>query len=231
MIRALLLDFNGVVIDDELLQMNAYKELVKEDEIDLTEEKYFACMGMNDEVFLKTIYEREGKVLDDAKLPEMIEAKTAKWQEQIDSEIPLFDGVEDFIKRMENDFVLGLVSMARRKEIEYVLEKTGLRGAFSAVVTAEDVTTVKPDPACYREGFRLVDLAKTAAGSSPLTRKECVVIEDSPQGIMAGKAIRLKTLGVTNSVDAEKLREAGADVVTKTLKDWFPNSFREVFAS
>nr|MBA4183192.1 HAD hydrolase-like protein [Acidobacteriota bacterium] len=58
---------------------------------------------------------------------------------------------------------------------------------------------------------------------------DCLVIEDSPQGIMAGKKAGLKTLGVTNTVSADELREAGADWVTKNLDDWMPDSIRRVF--
>jgi beta-phosphoglucomutase len=229
MIKAILFDFNGVIIDDERIQMDAYRDVFESEGIDLTEEKYFACLGMNDSVFINTIFEREGKPCDPEKVPGFIEAKTEKWRETIDREMPLFDGMEDFIKRLANDFTLGLVSMARRSEIEYVLEKTGLAGSFSSVVSAEDIGSVKPDPECYREGFKRVDLVRTSQGRSPLTRRECVVIEDSPPGIIAGKLNRLQTLGVTNTVSAEELRKAGADAVTDRLTDWFPDSFRGVF--
>lgn len=229
MIKALLLDFNGVIIDDEPVQLKAYQEVLKEEGIDLTEEGYYACMGMNDAVFLKTIYERAGKTIDTGKIPELVEAKTTKWRENIDKEVPLFEGMEDFIKRMANDFTLGLVSMARRSEIDHVLDKTGLRDSFSVIISAEDVSTTKPDPECYREGFKLVDNIRTSQGKSPMTRQQCVVIEDATQGIIAAKLNRLKTLGVTSSVSAEKLREAGADAVTDKLTDWFPASFNGVF--
>jgi beta-phosphoglucomutase-like phosphatase (HAD superfamily) len=58
---------------------------------------------------------------------------------------------------------------------------------------------------------------------------ECLVIEDSPPGIVSAKSARLKTLGVTNTVSAEALREAGADSVSKNLADWMPGSVRRVF--
>lgn len=229
MIKAILFDFNGVIIDDELIQMNAYKEVLLDDGIDLTEEKYFNCLGMNDQHFLKTIYMNEGKTVEDGKLPALIDAKTSKWREKIENEIPIYEGMEDFLKRLENDFTLGLVSMARRPEIDFVLEKTGLGSCFSAIVSAEDVLTVKPSPECYREGFRRIDLVRTSQGKSPITRKQCVVIEDTPPGIASGKLNRLKTLGVTNTVSAEELRKAGADAVTDRLTEWYPDSFRGVF--
>lgn len=229
MIKALLLDFNGVVIDDEPIQMEAYGEILVDEGIELTEEKYLACLGMNDAVFLKTIYERENKTVSDDRLSELIDAKTAKWKENIEKNTPLFDGVGDFIRRMANDFTLGLVSMARRVEIDHVLEKTGLKDSFAIVVSAECVSTVKPDPECYREGFRLVDFYRTSLGKAPLTHRQCVVIEDSPPGISAGRSAGLMALGVTNTVDDKQLRAAGAQAVTDSLKDWSPDSFRRVF--
>lgn len=229
MIKAILLDFNGVIIDDEPIQMRAYRDILVDEGIDLTEEKYLACLGMNDTVFLSTIFERDGKTVSEERLVELIDAKTAKWKENIANETPIFEGVADFIKRMANNFALGVVSMARRVEIDHVLEKTGLMDSFSIVVSAEDVSTVKPDPECYREGFRLVDFSRTLNGKAPLTHKQCVVIEDSPPGILAGKKAGLMALGVTDTVDAKMLRAAGADAVTNSLEDWSPDSFRRVF--
>lgn len=229
MIKALLMDFNGVIIDDERIQMNAYREVFGGEGVDLSEEDYFSRLGMNDEVFVTDVFADKGRELDPEKVSEMIGAKTDRWRDAVDREIPLFDGVEDFIRRMRNEFTLGLVSMARRSEIDHILGQTGLAECFSSIVSAEDISSVKPDPECYREGFRQVDLVRTSDGRSPLTRRQCVVIEDSPQGIVAGKLNRLKTLGVTNTVRAGKLRKAGADAVTDQLRDWYPDSFRGVF--
>jgi len=143
--------------------------------------------------------------------------------------MPLFGGVEDFIRKMEKDFALGIVSMARREEIEYVLGKVGLRGSFSAIVSADEIENCKPDPECYRKGFNLIDAARMQAGSNPIVHTDCLVIEDSPAGIVAGKQAGLKTLGITNTVSARELREAGADAVSKNLDDWMPDSMRRVF--
>ncbi len=87
----------------------------------------------------------------------------------------------------------------------------------------------KPDAECYLKGFNLVDAARTTRGGNPIVHGDCLVIEDAPQGIEAGKRAGLKTLGVTNTVSAEDLRAAGADAVTKNLDDWTPESIRLVF--
>ncbi len=229
MIKAILLDFNGVIIDDEPLQMQAYQEILKDDGIDLTEEEYYSSMGMDDKTFIETAYRRAEKEISAERIREINDVKTAKWRGIIDEEIPLFGGVENFVKKMDKEFALGIVSMARREEIEYVLEKTGMRESFSVIISAEDITNCKPNHECYHKGFNLIDAWRTEAGSNPIVHGDCLVIEDSPQGIMAGKKAGLKTLGVTNTVSADELRRAGADWVTKNLDDWMPDSIRRVF--
>jgi len=229
MIKAILMDFNGIIINDEPLQMQAYKEILQGEDINLTEEEYYSSLGMDDKTFVEAVYKRAGKEILPEKGIEITNAKTAKWREMIDAELPLFGDVENFVRKMEKDFAVGIVSMARREEIEYILEKIGLRDCFSIIVSSEDVSNCKPNPECYRKGFGLIDAVRTRRGGNPIVHEDCLVIEDSPQGIRAGKSAGLKTLGITNTVSADKLREAGADAVSKSLADWMPDSIRRVF--
>jgi len=229
MIKAILMDFNGVIINDEPLQMKAYQEILKNEGIELTEEDYYQSLGMDDATFVENAYRRAEKKPETNKVLEITQAKTNRWREMIADELPLFAGVENFIRKMEKDFALGVVSMARREEIELVLEKANLADCFSIIVSAEDVTACKPDPQCYTMGFNLIDAVRMRRGSNPMVHGDCLVIEDSPPGITAGKRAGLKTLGVTNTVDAKQLREAGADSVTKNIDDWMPDSVRGVF--
>lgn len=209
--------------------MKAYQEILAKEGIALSEDHYYASMGMDDRTFLDAHYKRAEKDLTTEKIQEILESKTVKWRELVDKEIPLFPDVENFVRKMEKDFALGIVSMARREEIEYVLERVDLRDCFSIIISAEDVSVCKPDPECYHTGFNLIDAARIRRGSNPIVHGDCLVIEDAPQGIVAGKSAGLKTLGITNTVSADKLREAGADAVSKSLADWMPDSIRRVF--
>lgn len=229
MIKAILMDFNGIIIDDEPLHMRAYQEILKAEGIDLTEEDYYASLGMSDAAFIDAAHGRARREVSDINRQKIIDAKTAKWRTMVEKEIPLFEGAENFVRKMAKDFALGIVSMARREEIEYVLERANLRDCFTILVTAEDVSTHKPNPECYRKGFQMLDAARAKGGHNPMNQNECLVIEDAPQGIRAGRGAGLKTLGITNTVDAAKLRAAGADAVSKSLSDWMPDSIRRVF--
>lgn len=224
------MDFNGVIINDEPIQMQAYKEILKGEGIDLTEEDYYASMGMNDKIFVENAYKRANKTADANKVLEITQAKTQRWREAVTGELPIFDGVENFIKKMvKGDIALGIVSMAKREEIEYVLERAGLLGNFTTIISAEDCENCKPDPEVFYKGFNSLDALRTANGRNPIVHGECVVIEDSAAGVIGAKRAGMKTLAVTNTVSENVLREAGADVVSKNLDDWMPDSFQLVF--
>ncbi len=230
MIKAILMDFNGVIIDDEPIQHAAYREILREDGFDISDEDYYSRLGMDDRTFITSILEAAGKPANIDKVLEVTRGKTEKWRAIVEETMPIFPGLEDFVRKMSNELSLGIVSMARREEIDFVLEKTGLAPCFSVVISADDVTACKPDPQCYREGFRQLDLYRTSNWKLPMTRSECIVIEDSPPGVQAARAAGLPVLGVSNTVSADALRKAGAGSVTNRLSEWMPESVRRVFA-
>lgn len=229
MIKAIFFDFNGVIIDDEPLHEKSFREILKAENVALTAEDYRASFGMDDRSFVKAAYQRAGQNIDDETISGISERKSALYQSYIADQIPTFDGIIDFIKRVSVEFPLGIVSMSRRAEIETVLKRLGISENFSLIVSADEVNVCKPDPLCYRTAFRLMDELRTARGSNPMAQSDCLVIEDAPPGVRAGKAAGMKVLGVTNTVSAQELRQAGADSVTKSLADWFPDTIRLVF--
>ncbi len=160
----------------------------------------------------------------------LISRETATWRAVVDREMPLFGGLENFIKKCEKRFALAIVSMANRAEIEYVLERTALADNFTAIISAEDVSACKPSPECFLKGFQKLDAARIAQGHYPLIHNECLVIEDSPQGVQAAKLAGMKALAVTNTFDEKTMRAAGADSVTKNLDDWMPESIAQIFS-
>ena len=229
MIQAVFFDFNGVIVDDEPLQMKVYQEVLGREGLAVTEEDYYGSLGMDDRAFVRAAYERAGGELADEVLARVIEAKTAAHRKLLEGELPLFPGVVTFIKALKRHYSLGLVSMARRTEIDHVLERAALHGYFDAVISAEDVTACKPDPACYRAGLEALNRRRGEAHVIPLRPDECLVIEDSPPGIQSARAAGMHTLGVTNTVPEKALREAGADCVTRSLADWTPDAVHHVF--
>ena len=228
MIRAIFFDFNGVIIDDETIQMKAYQEVLSGHEIAVTEELYFGALGMDDRTFVRSMFEHAKKPLSDPLLEELLGAKTDLHRQMIE-ELPLFPGVLTFLKAASREFQLGLVSMANLTEVSYVFQRANLTPLFSVIVTAEDASVCKPAPDCYLTGLLKLNELRQQERELPLLASECLAIEDSPPGIQSARAAGMRTLGVTNTVSDTALREAGADVVTKSLADWNVDAVKLVF--
>ena len=229
MIQAILFDFNGVVINDEPLQFKAYQEVLHAEGVTHTEKDYYGSLGMDDTTFVSTAFARAGVAVTDERMRAVIERKAVLHRELLSGELPLFPGVVTFLKALARSFPLGVVSMARRAEIDYVLERAALARVFSVIVSAEDAHTCKPDPCCYNRALEMLNEKRSATGTPPLQPGECLVFEDSPPGIEAARVARMRTVGVTNTVSEKELRAAGAEVVTASLADWTPDAVRLIF--
>jgi beta-phosphoglucomutase len=229
MIQAIFFDFNGVIIDDEPLQLTAYQEVLAGQGINLTEEQYYESMGMDDKAFLRAAFKRGQKELSAETMQQSIERKSEIHRRLIEAELPLFPGVVTFLKATSRRYQPGLVSMARRIEIEYVLERARPFSLFKVIVSAEEVTHCKPDPECYQLAFAKLNTRRCEERQLPLLPAECLVIEDAAQGIAAGRAAGMRTMGVTNTVAETQLRAAGAEIVTGSLADWTVDAVELVF--
>jgi beta-phosphoglucomutase len=229
MIKAIFFDFNGVIIDDERLQMAAYQQVLKAYDIELTEAQYFQALGMDDRSFVRTALERVGKLTAETAAA-VLQAKTTVHRKMIEDELPLFPGVVTFVRDCARHFSLGLVSMAGRNEINYVFDRARLGARFAVIVSADDVEVCKPDPACYRRGLAKLNEQRRRMRLLPLLPSECLAVEDSPPGIQSGKAAGMRSLAVTNTVSETALRSVGAEVVTASLADWNADAVRHVFS-
>jgi|SRR5687768_8712041 phosphoglycolate phosphatase/beta-phosphoglucomutase len=231
MIKAIFFDFNGVIIDDETIQMKAYQEVLRGHQIELTEEWYFDALGMDDRTFVCAMFERAKKPLNNETLESVLNAKTDAHRNAIEDQLPLFPGVLTFLKATSRHFSIGLVSMANKMEVGYVFQRANLTPLFSVIVTAEDASVCKPDPMCYSTGLAKLNEKRQRERLLPLLPAECLAIEDSPPGIQAARAAGMRTLGVTNTVSEEALRSVGADVVTASLADWTVDAVKLVYSA
>lgn len=225
MIHAIFFDFNGVIINDERIHLKAYREILTAESVDLTDEDYFASLGMDDVAFVRAAYARANKSLTDEKTREVIEREHARHRELIKEDLPVPNGVVDFIKAAARRYDLAIVSMAERSEIDHVLNLAGIAECFSVIVSAEPGLKHKPAPDCYQKALELTNYRKLA-----LLPRECLVIEDAPPGIQAARAAQMRTIGVTTTVAESALRNAGADVVTPNLGDWSLAAIHHLFA-
>lgn len=228
-VQAILFDFNGVIINDERIHLKAYREILTSEGVELSDADYFASLGMDDVAFVRAAFSRVGKPLTDELMRGVIEREHARHREMIKDDLPVASGVIAFIKELARHYDLGIVSMAERSEIDHVLNLAGISEQFSVVVSAATDLNHKPAPDCYERALGLLNGHRRADRRLPLLAHECVVIEDAPPGIQAGRGAGMKTIGVTTTVAAKALRDAGADIVTPNLSDWNADAVHHLF--
>jgi beta-phosphoglucomutase len=125
-----------------------------------------------------------------------------------------YPGVVTLIRALAGNVPLGLCSGALRRDVDPILKQLGIARCFNAIVTADDVATSKPDPACYT--LTLQKLRPFSPGRA-LKASNGLAIEDTPAGIRAAKGAGLRVLALPNSYDHAKL--PGADIYAESLSD------------
>lgn len=210
MIRAILFDCNGIIADDEPIHLKLFQKVLKEEGIRLTRKEYFRkYLAMDDRSCFQDALQVHHRPCSKKIVQSLIQRKAAYYQETIKKELKIFSGVRSFVKAHRKDYVLAVISGALRHEIEWILEKAGIRPDFSVIVSAEDVQRGKPDPQCYRTGWGLLNRLKFFR-KNPLKPSECLAIEDSIHGVEAAHKAGMKCLAVTNSYSKNQLRKADA---------------------
>jgi HAD superfamily hydrolase (TIGR01509 family) len=200
MVRAILFDFNGVIVNDEPQHCDALIAALETYGYTLGRPEYYRhYLGFDDRECFRFTFERMGRRADDALLQEAIGRKAELYERAIRSSLELVPGSADFVRQAAGaGYRLAVVSGALRREIEMILSAADLRDHFEVIVAAEDVTRCKPDP----EGYQA---ARAALG---LPARDCVVIEDSRPGLEAARAAGLRCAMITTSHAATELGDA-----------------------
>jgi HAD superfamily hydrolase (TIGR01509 family) len=214
MLRAVIFDFNGIIVDDEPIHFRLFQKVLGEEGILLTEEAYYSrYLGFDDRGAFSFGYREHHRPLNDAKLAELIDRKAHYYQEAIRNHVAIFPGVKPLVAELTKSIPLAVASGALRQEIETILSTAGLIDYFTTIVSAEDVERGKPEPDIFFKALA----ALNAKNGDAIQVSECVVIEDSKEGIKGARAAGMKCLAVTNSHPPNLLHEA--HLIVKSLEE------------
>ena len=211
--RAILFDFDGVVVNSEPLHYRALAEVLGREQIELTEDEYYAdLIGCDDRGAIRQVFAARNRKLESKTLLRLLAQKSEQMLEMIYRLKPAaLPGVEEFVRGLWRNYPLAICSGALREEIEALLEGIALRDCFQTIIAAEDVTVGKPDPQGYMLAMR--ELARRSRRE--LRPADCLVIEDAPAVITRVRPEGFKVLGVATTYFADRLNEA--DWVVKSL--------------
>jgi HAD superfamily hydrolase (TIGR01509 family) len=209
MIRAVVFDFDGVIANSEPLHFRAYKDVLAERGIALTEAAYYdRYLGYDDIGAFRAIATDSGVAVSDDDIADLVARKAVRLEALERDGSVLFPGAREAIARMAGEWPVAIASGALKPEILRVLDHEGLRTYFPIVVSAEDTPASKPDPAPY-----LLALEQLGAAVTNLGAHECLAIEDSRWGLLSARAAGMRTLAITHTYPATELADAADGVI------------------
>lgn len=207
MIRALIFDFDGLVLDTESTEYQSYQEIYRSLGVELPLERWATGIGTTDAgydplVDLETLL---GVALD----RDSLQARQRQRNDELIAAQPVRPGVEEYLRDARRlGLKIGMASSSSCAWITGHLTRLGLLEYFDCVQGREDVRHSKPDPELYLNVLEKLGVSSTQA----------IVFEDSPNGILAARRAGIFCVAVPNAV-TRRLPLDGADLHLESLAD------------
>jgi HAD superfamily hydrolase (TIGR01509 family) len=206
-IKALVFDFDGLILDTEGPVFQSWQELFKHYGYNLTLDDWQICIGSQEgtNIFFSNLGNKLDASFDmQAEAPKRLERELELIAAQ-----PLLPGVLEYIQgATEMGLKLGVASSSPCKWVLGHLEERGIRDSFQCVLAADDVSLTKPDPGLYTTALRCLDVSPHQA----------IALEDSPNGVLAAKRAGMFCVAVTNPL-TRQLQIEEADLQLNSLQE------------
>ncbi|MCC7008148.1 MAG: HAD-IA family hydrolase [Acidobacteria bacterium] len=204
MTKAILWDNDGVLVDTEQIYYEVTRDVLATVDVELTPPLYhdlFLLQGRG------AWHLAEARGLPGHEVERLRDVRNTRYAQRLRDAPLLIDGVARVLQALHGRFTMGVVTSSRLDHFETIHETTGLLPYFDFILTASDVTRVKPDPELYLK-------AVERSGCRP---EECLAIEDSERGLRAARLAGVPcvvvptalTRGTTFEGAARVLRDAG----------------------
>lgn len=205
MIKAIIFDMNGVIVNDERIHQEAWKEWCALHGFTLTEEQFSEFVfGRTEKDVFSMLHKRE---ISKEELEQFS-------NERVDVAIRIFQpkleanpGFLSFVQYLvSHNMKLAIATSSRNRYSNFIVDSLNLRQYFPVIITAEDITNGKPDPQIYQMAASRLNVDPT----------ECLVFEDTHSGIQSAKNANMKVVAIATTHKAEELTDA--DIVIPSFE-------------
>lgn len=205
--KAFIFDMDGVIIDSEPIHFDIDVKTMKYLGINISPQELERFVGMTNPDMWRILKQEYNISMP---IEEIIDVQlSSKIKVVRELELAPIDGIVELILELKKlDMKLGIASSSPRIFINEVLKKFQIETYFECVVSGEEVTHGKPAPDIYLEAARQLDV----------NANECIVLEDSKNGIKAAKAASMRCIGFINPNSGDQDLTL-ADVIVSTIRE------------
>ncbi|NQT59748.1 MAG: HAD family phosphatase [Bacteroidetes bacterium] len=203
--QGIVFDLDGVLVDSEPFHKQTWLEALTQFGAELEMNWHEGFVGIPD---TETAVGLVSKYSLPTHWENLVELKRDIMKQHASKHVRAFKGVKEGLLGLKG-FPKAVATSSSREIAETFLNAAGLMDHFSVIITSNDVANTKPDPACYLEACRSLQL-------DPAT---CLALEDSPAGIESAKSAGLYALGISTSFEQSQL--ARADNIFPSMTDAF----------
>lgn len=213
MIKALIFDMDGVIIDSEPIHFESDRITMREYGIEISDDVLIRYVGVTNPAMwaeLKELYNLDSSI--DELLEKQLKHKFDLFGTR---KLKAIDGIFELVNLLkEKGIKIGLASSSPRVFIELILKNLEIIDFFDVIVSGDDVLKSKPEPDIFLRASKLL-------GVEP---KDCMVIEDSEHGVKAAKSAGMKCIGYIN-VNSGNMDLSYADLQVTSIRDIDINLF------
>jgi beta-phosphoglucomutase-like phosphatase (HAD superfamily) len=193
MIKAIIFDFDGVVVDTETAKFKELQNILKHRGLVLKKKDFKDMIGKKTGAFLSMKFPQ----MHESEINRIVDVRRRRLLSNFNGElIPGIKRLLGFIKSRK--VRITLTTGSTKKIVEKILQAKGIKGFFDLIVTGEDFKQSKPSPECYEKTLERLKLSPS----------EVIVIEDAIAGIKAAKSAKCTVWGITTYLNKRELREA-----------------------
>jgi beta-phosphoglucomutase len=228
-LKAVLFDFNGVIVNDESIHHESLEELLLAENLPIKgRELWQISVGRSDRTCLGEILKSYGRFVSDEYLDKLVIKKASIYRQRLQQlvTLPIYPEVVQFIDKMHTSgYKLAIVTGSVRSEAELVLKQAEIDRYFETIVTGDDIKVSKPDP----EGYLLaIEMLNKLDPTLDLLPTECLAIEDTFAGIAAAKAAGIQVCAIAHTYPFHMLQRRAnwtidcfADLELERVNDFF----------
>ena len=209
MIQTVIFDMDGVIIDSEPVYFEIDKQMFEELNIAVSFEEHCSYVGTSAQNMWDTIINKHGIT---NRRDDLVKKEYALYKEYLANtdDLQAIDGVVELINDLhKGNFKLILASSSRMETIDIILGRCNLANLFIAKISGSELAHSKPHPEIFLRAAQLIK-------SEP---KECIVIEDSRNGVTAAKAAGMKCIGFLNPSSGDQ-NLTDADMIIRSFKEF-----------